>query len=170
MGVLLKKDPKGYINTLTGEKVQDPSSSEELSDVLLTHSRIDYCLVDIISYLILKSEKNEDRLNNLIEKLSFEQKLSFISNTINLNENFKKDMRDMENIRNNLAHKDIFPRLLFESVTYPIDDLLPSHKDDKATNIDRIFTKYNEKSEKWSKLFDLSVAEQIEIISKEHHV
>lgn len=167
MGVLLRKDCENYINTLTKEKVKTPTVSEKISDVLLTHSRIDCCLVDIISYLILGSEKDEDRLGDLIRRLSFSQKISFINDVIGLNESFKKDMCDMENIRNNLAHKDIFPRLFFESIEYSIDDVISKNKNDKTTDINRIFLKYNEKSEKWNMLFGLSVAEQIETISKE---
>lgn len=161
-----------------------PSYTEMLTDIILSHARIDKLLSEIIAKLLVGTSRNstgEGIANNILNEMSYRKKIEKLEDISELHlandiQNIFKDLRKMGGIRNDLAHGDIVG--MMRSDEFDKDfiiglgeiDSLPKKEDTtKYKKIEKPFTAYSRLFCKYYNFFSADINEQIKALFGGEH-
>lgn len=188
--IFTKNKPTGeplpqWYNTVEGRFMNThPSYTEMLTDIILSHARIDKSLSEIITELLIGTSKNsisEDITINILNEMSYRQKIEKLEGIKGLHlangiKNIFKDLKKMGGIRNDLAHGDIVGMIRSDEfdknfiIGLGEIDLLPKKEDTaKYKKIEKPFNTYSKLFCKYYGFFSADIKEQIKALFGGEH-
>ena len=171
-----RESPRWY-NTIEASFMSHmPSNIEMLTDIVLTHSRIDYLLGKIIVGLLYykKTNLDDNEIDSFVRvlagEISFMQKVKIIEEItcgkrVNTFKDLPDDLKKMAFIRNRIAHNDITHTLISErfskDVAIALEKIIPTDKMPSKKLIVKPFRDYSKYYDKYFGFFSADIGFQI---------
>jgi len=174
------KDSDGkefWKDTLNNEYIEQPSAVQQAADVLLSHSKIDYCLASIIAYINSPKMSAPSAISKLATKNMNELNFSIKVRMLIFNEalqptgklkNLFQDLKSMQSERNKLAHSNLISRLFLQEHIVKISKEVAIHfspscrVDLNIETINQVFKEYTRLCGKYREFFMLTTEEQVQ--------
>ena len=183
---------KVWCNMITGEiKKEEPTMSEKMMDIVMSHTKYDYDLSEIILAL-RQIENNGKTIENIsinskavekhVQDNSFSKKLCELQCEYDIENmvdfpNFFTDLRKLNKMRNTLAHKSFIERFIDDEKIIKIvfdngcDFVLNLGKqqqilmdDNFESEINNLFQKYSKLCGKYKNFFCKKLSEKLSLM------
>lgn len=188
--IFVKDAPNGkplpqWYNTVEGRFMNAcPSYTEMLTDIILSHAKLDTILSEIIMELLMRA--NENSISGIIVKcildeMSYREKITILESAgalrlANGMKNIIKDLKKMGSIRNELAHIDIVGKMRSDEFDKNFItglgelDMLPKKEDTiKYKKIEKPFDSYSRLYYKYFDFFSADTKEQVKALFGGEH-
>lgn len=191
MAFMFKKGVKGkYWNNGVFQdniRIREPDVFAKTADILITHSKIDSDLAEII--LAFKQLKNgvdisnikvkEKDLSKFMSRRSFALKIEILecNNIVNPKgkyKNFFQDMKNLNELRNKIAHSNLIIKFGIKDVSiehgygYPTEKIGESpYLEFKQKDIENIFRNYTRVSDNYYDFFSMKLSDKMNVLMGE---